>query len=146
MLTQYMEKAYEEAQKAYDENEVPVGCVIVYKDTIISHAHNTAESDKNSLRHAELSAIETAVKIFGKSKLSECTIYVTLEPCPMCAWAIVLSGIKTAVFGAFDLKCGAFGSVFDLSKNNKFSDIEVYGGILEEKCSDILKDFFRKIR
>ena len=142
-----MEIALEEANKAYFNGDVPVGAVIVKDGKIIAKAHNLREKEKITVGHAEILAISEANKALGSWRLSDCDIYVTLEPCFMCASAIMQANIRSIYFGALDNKTGAFSSELNinnfLSKNNK---INVYPGILEEKCSFLLKEFFKEKR
>ena len=141
-----MKSALKEAVKAYQLGEVPVGAVIVYKNKIIARGHNTRELSQSVLGHAEINAIKKASKKIGSWRLEDCDIYVTLEPCSMCSGAIIQSRIKNLYFGAYDLKTGACGSVlnlFDYPFNHK---VNVYGGIMEEECSRIIKDFFKELR
>ena len=125
--------------------DVPVGCVIKKYGNIISCTYNKREVDNDVTAHAEILAIKDAQKILNTSRLNECELYVTLEPCPMCAWAIFQAGIKTVYFGSYNLQYGAMGSVLDLPKLSH-SKIKIYGGIEEEICDRILKEFFEKIR
>ena len=142
-----MKEALIEAKKAYSTYEVPVGAVIVYKDKIIGRGFNKKESTKNPLAHAELLAIKEASENLDRWRLTDCTMYVTLEPCPMCAGAIINSRIDRLVVGARDPKMGCCGTVEDLINNNRFNHrTKVMFGILEEKCSCILKSFFKKLR
>ena len=138
-----MLSAIEEAKKC--EIDVPIGCVIKQGDKIIASAHNEREISNDITAHAEILAIKKAQKVLNSSRLNGCTMYVTLEPCPMCAWAILQSGIDMLYFGAYNTQYGALGSAINLTElsNNK---IKVYGGIEEEKCNILLKDFFNKIR
>ncbi len=141
-----MREALIEAKKAEDENEVPIGAIITHKGEIIARGHNKREKSKNALSHAEIEAINVACKTLGGWRLPDCDIFVTLEPCPMCAGAIINSRINRVFFGAYDKKAGSLGSVVDLSKypyNHKF---EVQGGILEKECAEILSSFFKKLR
>ena len=141
-----MEAALKEAVKAYQLGEVPVGAVIVYNNKIIARGHNTRELSQSVLGHAEINAIKKASKKIGSWRLEDCDIYVTLEPCSMCSGAIIQSRIKNLYFGAYDLKTGACGSVlnlFDYPFNHK---VNIYGGIMEEECSRIIKDFFKELR
>ena len=141
-----MKAALAEAKKAYLINEVPVGAVIVYNNKIIARGHNTREIKQSVLGHAEINAISKASKKIGSWRLEDCDIYVTLEPCSMCSGAIIQSRIKNLYFGAYDPKTGASGSVlnlFDYAFNHK---VNVEGGILEEECSRIIKDFFKELR
>ena len=141
-----MKAALKEAAKAYQLGEVPVGAVIVYNNKIIARGHNTRELSQSVLGHAEINAIKKASKKIGSWRLEDCDIYVTLEPCSMCSGAIIQSRIKNLYFGAYDLKTGACGSVlnlFDYPFNHK---VNVCGGIMEEECSRIIKDFFKELR
>ncbi len=143
-MREYMKLAYEEAKKAYYEGEVPVGCVIIRDDDVIAKAHNMTIALNNKTAHAEMLAVEQVRKHLKSSVLNGCELYVTMEPCPMCAYAILNMGIRKIVFGASDEKFGSLGSYINLA--SKFKNAEVYGGIYEEKCEKILKDFFKKIR
>ena len=138
-----MINAIKESKKCY--KDVPVGCVIKRGNEIIATAHNLREENNDITAHAEIIAIKEAQKILGTSRLNDCEMYVTLEPCPMCSWAIIQSGISTLYFGAYNTQYGAMGSVIDLPKLAN-SKIKVYGGIEEEQCNKILKDFFKEIR
>ncbi len=143
---QMMKLALEEAQKAAEENEVPVGAVITYKGKIVSTGKNKRESNLNALHHAEIEAIYKACQTLKSWRLADCTLYVTLEPCAMCAGSIINSRISKVVYGAKDLKSGSCESVinlFELPYNHK---PEVIGGICEEECSSILSEFFKKLR
>ncbi len=142
----FMKAAIEEAKKAYILDEVPVGAVVVCDNKIIATAYNTRETEKNALHHAEIKAIDEACRVLGGWRLHKCDLYVTLEPCPMCAGAIVNSRIKKVIFGATDKKAGAFGGVFninDLPLNHK---PDVVSGMCEEECSALLSDFFANLR
>ncbi len=142
----YMKRALLRAKTASRHGEVPVGAVIVYKGKIISGGRNRRETGKNALYHAEISAINNACKKLGGWRLHECDMYVTLEPCPMCAGAIVNSRIKNLYVGTRDEKSGSFGSVVnfnDLSYNHKPC---LHFGILENECKDVLSQFFKKLR
>ena len=144
--SEYMKIALEEAKKAYEKGEVPIGAVIVCDGQIISKAHNTRESEKNALHHAELKAINDACDTLGGWRLHKCDLYVTLEPCVMCAGAIVNSRIKRVVFGAKDGRFGAFGSVVDLNEIPLNHKPEISCGCLEEECRKLLSDFFAELR
>lgn len=147
MKNPYMEQAIIEALKASEIGEVPVGAVMVYKGEIISRAHNLREKNNNALAHAEIIVINEACKKLRSWHLDDCELYVTLEPCPMCAGAIINSRICAVYFGAYDLKGGACGSVIDLLKKASFNHSPtVYGGIMEDTCENVLKDFFKKMR
>ena len=143
----YMKIALNEAKKAFDKGEVPIGAVIVKNGEVISKAHNLRETKKNSLYHAEVLAIEKACKKMSGWRLSDCDMYVTLEPCHMCMGAIIQSKIKSLYFGAYDKKCGAAFSIDEVWKNNKLCHkIECEGGIMSDECSEIIKNFFIEIR
>lgn len=147
MDEKFMEIALEEAKKAKDIGEVPIGAVIVKNGEVIAKAYNKRETLKNPLAHAEILAIDKASKILDSWRLLDCTIYVTIEPCAMCAGAIVNSRIERLVIGAMDPKMGACGSVVDLVRHEKFNHrVEIMSGVLEEECSSIMKDFFKKLR
>lgn len=147
MNIKYMEIALEEAYKASLIDEVPIGCVIVKDDNIISKAHNLRHTTNRSIAHAEILAIDEACKKLGTWYLEDCEIYITLEPCPMCAGAIMQSRIKNVYFGAYDNKGGSYGSNFNLNEVKGLNHYpNVTGGILEEKCSKILKDYFKTKR
>ena len=142
----FMQAAIEQAMLAAGEDEVPVGAVIVKDGEIISRGRNRRELGKNALYHAETEAIDLACKALGGWRLMGCTLYVTLEPCPMCAGAIINSRIERVVFGAYDKKAGSCGSVvnlFELPYNHK---PELLGGVLEEECAELLSSFFKKLR
>ena len=142
----FMKEALKEAKKAYDKLEVPVGAVIVKEGKIIARAHNLKETKKDTTKHAEILAIEKASKKLGAWRLLDCEMYVTLEPCSMCAGAMINSRIKKLYIGALDEKTGAAGSVlnlFDYPFNHK---VEVEKGIMKENCEKILKEFFKDLR
>ena len=142
----FMEHAIEEAKKAYNENEIPVGCIITHNGMVIASEHNTTMQNSDATCHAEINAIKSASEFLGERYLTECEMYVTLEPCPMCAGAIINSKIKRLYIGADEPKSGCFGSVADFTKIHFNHKPEVYYGICEDKCADILKDFFSKLR
>ncbi len=142
----YMKAAIKQAKKAAEKGEVPVGAVIVRHGTIIARAYNTRETDKNALCHAEIKAIKKACKKLGGWRLTRCEMYVTLEPCPMCAGAIVNSRIVSVYYGASDKKAGAFGTLFDMNGFGLNHKPEIYAGILEEECALLLSDFFAVLR
>lgn len=142
----YMNLAIDEAKKAADIGEVPVGAIVVCEGRVVAAQFNTRETGKNALHHAECKAIDEACKTLGGWRLHKCDLYVTLEPCPMCAGAIVNARIKRVIFGANDMKAGAFGSVFnmnDLPLNHK---PEIVSGVCAEECSSLLTDFFANLR
>lgn len=142
----YMLQALELAKEAANNGEIPVGAVIVKNGEIIGMGRNTREKDQNALGHAEINAINEACKNTGSWRLDDATIYVTMEPCPMCAGAIINARIKTVVFGCYDLKMGAMESVCNLA-NEKFDFTpEVYGGIMENECAVMVKSFFEELR
>ncbi|AFL98510.1 MULTISPECIES: tRNA adenosine(34) deaminase TadA [Desulfitobacterium] len=143
----YMRLALEEARIAFEYGEVPIGAVVVHDNQVIAKAHNEKELRQDPTAHAEVLAVQRATQALGVWRLSEATLYVTLEPCPMCAGSLVQARLKTLVFGAADLKGGAVGSVTNVLDVNRWNHrVEVVAGILEEECSQILKDFFRKLR
>jgi len=143
----FMSFAIEEAMRTKETNDVPVGCVIVKDNKIIAREHNKVQLLNNPLYHAELIAINSAVKYLGEKYLTDCDMYVTLEPCCMCAGAIVLSRIKRLYIGVEDIKSGACGSVFNIVHSEYLNHkTEVYFGIKEEECKILLVDFFRGIR
>ena len=142
----YMRRALELARIAFDRGETPVGAVIVRNGEIVSEGINGREFGKNALYHAEISAINSACKKLGGWRLCECDLYVTLEPCPMCAGAIINARIKNVYFGAYDTKAGSFGSIINLSEFPYNHKPYIVGGILEEECSGILSEFFKKLR
>lgn len=143
----FMREALEEAKKAYNKLEIPVGAVIVKDGEIIARAHNIKEEKKDTTKHAEILAIQKASKKLETWRLNDCEMYVTLEPCPMCAGALIQSRIKKVYIGTMDEKTGACGSVLNLLEDFKFNHkVEVEKGILKEECEKILKEFFIKLR
>ena len=143
----FMKEALKEAQKAYKELEIPVGCVIVRDGKIIDKAHNQKEKKKDTTKHAEILAIQKASKKLKAWRLENCEMYVTLEPCSMCAGALIQSRIKKVYIGTMDEKTGSCGSVLNLLEDYKFNHhVESETGILEEECKKILKDFFADLR
>lgn len=141
----YMREALKEAEAAAADDEVPVGAVMVRDGEIIARARNRREKDKNPLSHAEIKIINDTSSGLGGWRLTRCTLYVTLEPCPMCAGAIVNSRIERVVFGAYDEKAGAFGTMLNLTDYPLFKP-EITGGVLKDECSALLTDFFKKKR
>jgi len=142
-----MKEALKEAKKAYKKDETPVGAVIVKDGIVIARAHNEKELRMDPTLHAEISAIRKACKKLGTWRLNDCDMYVTLEPCAMCAGAIIQARIGRLFIGALDPKAGAAGSVVDLLSVQKFNHrVEVSYGLLTEECSKILKDFFKELR
>ena len=145
--SKYMKEAIKLARKAYALGEVPIGCVIVYEDCIIGRGYNRRNTDKNTLAHAEISAINKASKKMGDWRLEGCILYVTLEPCQMCAGAIIQSRITEVVMGSMNPKAGCGGSVLNILQMEEFNhQAIVRRGVLEEECSVMLKDFFRELR
>lgn len=142
----YMLLALKEAQKAFDKNEVPVGCVIVKDDKVIAKAYNQRQTKKSVLGHAEIIAIEKATKKLNSWILEDCIMYVTLEPCVMCAGTIIQSRIKKLVFGAFEPKFGAAGSVINLFENKFNHQVEVEANVMKEESAKLLKNFFQILR
>ncbi len=143
----FMKEALEEAQKAYEMDEVPVGAVIVCDGEIVGRGHNTRETAKDPTGHAEMNAVRAASAKLGGWRLHKCDMYVTVEPCPMCAGAIMMSRIKNLYIGTADLKGGACGSVIDIPRNDMFNHkVDIEYGILEEECREILQKFFIKLR
>ncbi len=143
----WMGYALKEAQKAFELGEVPVGAVIVYRDSIVAKGYNQVETLKDATAHAEMIALSAAFNYFGSWRLEGCTIYVTLEPCPMCTGAIVLSRISKIVFGAFDFKAGACGSVYNIAEDGNLNHkVEVISGIMAEESQSLLKAFFSNLR
>lgn len=143
----YMREAIRQAKKAGKLGEVPIGCVIVYQNKIIGRGYNRRIIDKNVLSHAEIIAIKKACKVMGDWRLEDCTMYVTLEPCPMCAGAIVQARIPRVVIGCMNPKAGCAGSVLDMLHEDGFNhQVETSTGMMEEECSTMLKEFFRELR
>lgn len=147
MDEKYMKEALKQAKKAYAIEEVPIGCVIVHEDKIIARAYNKRNTKKSTLAHAELLAIQKACKKLGDWRLEECTMYITLEPCQMCAGAIVQARIPRVVIGTHNKKAGCAGSILNLLQMKEFNhQVELASGVLEEECSEIMKQFFREMR
>ena len=142
----FMSLALDEARAAAAEGETPVGAVIVRGGEVIASAHNTRERSKNALHHAEMLCIDEACRRLGGWRLPGCALYVTLEPCPMCAGAVINSRIERVVFGARDGKAGSFGSVTDLSSLPYNHRPEIKGGVLADECAALLSDFFTGLR
>ena len=143
----YMKEAIRQARKAYAIGEVPIGCVIVYKDKIIGRGYNRRMADKNTLSHAELIAIRKASRKMDDWRLEECTMYVTLEPCQMCSGAIVQSRMSRVVVGCMNPKAGCAGSILNLLQMKEFNhQAELTTGVLEEECGQMMKDFFKELR
>ena len=147
MEEDFMKAALKEARKAYLEDEVPVGAVIVKDGKIIARAHNIKEMKNDTTKHAEILAIQKASKKLNTWRLTGCTMYVTLEPCVMCAGAMIQSRLDKVVFGTVDEKTGACGTVLNVLQDYKFNHIvEIENGIMEKECKGILQDFFRRLR
>lgn len=143
----YMKEALKQAKKAYALGEVPIGCVIVHQGKIIGRGYNRRNTDKNTLAHAEITAIKKASKIIGDWRLEECTLYVTLEPCQMCAGAIVQARIPEVVMGCMNPKAGCAGSILNILEMPQFNhQVSVTRGVLDQECSDLLKLFFTDLR
>ena len=143
----YMKEALKQAKKAYALEETPIGCVIVHEGKIISRGYNRRNTDKNPLAHAEITAIRKASKKLGDWRLEGCTLYVTLEPCQMCAGAIIQSRMDRVVIGCMNPKAGCAGSVLNLLQVDRFNhQADVTRGVLEEKCSELMKSFFGELR
>ena len=143
----FMREALRQAKKAYRLMEVPIGCVIVHDGEIIARGYNRRNTDKSTLSHAELNAIRKAAKKLGDWRIEECTMYVTLEPCPMCAGAIVQARIPRCVIGCMNPKAGCAGLVMNLLQTDGFNhQTDITTGVLEEECSEMLKQFFRELR
>ena len=147
LKNKFMKEALREAQKAYDKNEIPVGAVIVKDNKIIARAHNIKEEKNDTTKHAEIIAIQKASKKLGSWRLLNCEMYVTLEPCSMCAGALIQARLKKVHIGTMDAKTGACGSVLNLLEDYKFNhNVEIEKGIMKEECENILKKFFKKLR
>ena len=143
----YMREALTQAQKALELGEVPIGAVLVKEHNIIARDFNYRENSNDPTAHAELRVIRKGAKLQGNWRLPDCTLYVTLEPCPMCAGAILNSRIKRLVFGAFDPKGGAAGTIINLLEDARFNHrVEIISGVLEEDCKEILQSFFKNLR
>ena len=143
----YMKEAIKQAKKAAKIQDVPIGCVIVYEDKIIARGYNQRNKLHTTLAHAELLAMKKASKYLNDWRLENCTMYVTLEPCQMCAGAIVQARMKRVVIGAMNPKAGCAGSILNLLEMERFNhQVEVERGVLEEECSNMMKDFFKMVR
>lgn len=146
-MEKYMIEALKEAAKAGDAGDVPIGCVIVKDDEIIGRGHNRVEADHDPSAHAEMLAIREAARATGRERLEGCRMYVTLEPCSMCAGAIVLARIEELVFGASDPKTGACGSLYDIVEDERLNHrVLVRRGMMEQTCSQMIRDFFAALR
>ena len=143
----YMKEAMKQARKAYKLGEVSIGCVIVHEGRIIGRGYNRRNTDKNTLAHAEITAINRASKVIGDWRLEDCTLYVTLEPCQMCAGAIVQARIPKVVMASMNPKAGCAGSILNILDMTQFNhQVEVVAGVLDEECSRMLKEFFVELR
>lgn len=143
----YMREALEEAKQAYAEGEIPIGAVLVHKGKIISRHHNRRELDKDATAHAEMLVIREACQLLARWRLTGCTLYVTIEPCPMCAGAIMNSRIDRLVYGSSDYKGGAVESLFNVLTHPQLNhEPEIRAGVLADECSQIMKDFFKERR
>lgn len=143
----YMREAIKQARKAAKIDEVPIGCVIVYDDKIIARGYNRRNTDKSTLAHAEIIAIRKAAKVIGDWRLEDCTMYITLEPCPMCAGAIIQARIPRVVVGAMNPKAGCAGSVINLLQMDGFNHkAELTSVVLVDECRTMLQDFFKEMR
>lgn len=143
----YMREAIRQAKKAYALGEVPIGCVIVHDGKVIGRGYNRRNTDKSTLSHAEITAIRKASKVIGDWRLEECTLYVTLEPCQMCAGAIVQARIPKVVMACMNPKAGCAGSVLNILDVPQFNhQVEVVRGIMEEECAQMLRNFFKELR
>lgn len=143
----FMENALEEAKIAYELLEVPIGAIIVKDNQIIGRGYNRRNSDKDPLAHGEIIAISQAARVVGDWRLEDCTMYITLEPCPMCAGAIVQSRIPRVVIGAPNFKSGSAGTIINILNVQEFNhQVDITTGVLEETCSQLLKDFFKELR
>jgi tRNA(adenine34) deaminase len=143
----YMAMALQQAEAAAEMGEVPIGAVVVCEGAVVSHAHNRREMDRDPTAHAELLAVREAAERLERWRLSDCTVYVTLEPCPMCAGALISARIGRLVYGAPDPKAGAVGTLYDLADDDRLNhSFEVTSGVLAEESSRLLKDFFGELR
>lgn len=144
MDIKFMREALREAEKARQQDEVPVGAVLVCENKIVARAYNRKNTKKDAILHAEIIALQKAMSKLKDWHLNHCTLYVTLEPCPMCAGAIINARVGRVVFGASDPKAGCFGSLYDFAEDNKFNHRpQVYSGVLERECGAILTDYFK---
>ena len=143
----YMKEALDEAKKAMDKGEIPVGAVVVLGGEVIGRGHNLREATGDPTAHAEMLALREAARAIGHWRLIGCTLYVTLEPCPMCAGAVINGRVDRVCFGAFDPKAGCCGTLYDLTGERKFNHHpDVAGGVLNDECAALLKEFFSKRR
>ena len=138
-----MQSAFKEAEKAYEKKEIPVGAVVVFENRIIGKGHNQVETLRDPTAHAEMIALTSAAEYLSSKILLGCTMYVTLEPCPMCAGAIVLSKLEALYFGAYDNKSGSCGSVLNITNNRSLNhQLSVTGGIMDKQCGELIRSFF----
>ncbi len=139
----WMQHAFKEAEKAYEKKEIPVGAVVVFENRIIGKGHNQVETLRDPTAHAEMIALTSAAEYLSSKVLLGCTMYVTLEPCPMCAGAIVLSKLEALYFGAYDNKSGSCGSVLNITNNLSLNhQLSVTGGIMDKQCGELIRSFF----
>ena len=144
---QYMDMAIKEAKKAYDSNEVPIGCVIVHNDTVIGKGANLRTTKNNVLAHAEIIAINEACNYINDWRLEDCTLFVTVEPCPMCAGAILQARVKEVVYGARNPKAGCAGSIYNILQDDRFNHtVAITEGVRQKECTDLMQSFFKKFR
>jgi tRNA(adenine34) deaminase len=142
-----MQAALREAEKAFDLNEVPIGCVIVRDDAVIAKGHNLTEQLRDATAHAEMMAITAASASLESRYLTDTTLYVTIEPCAMCAGAIVLARIPRLVFGAYDAKAGACGTLYHITEDDRLNhQVHTIGGVMDRECASLVQDYFRKMR
>ena len=146
MFNQFMAMALDQAQLAFDNGEVPVGAVIIKNSTVVSAAYNMRETNQNAVAHAEILAIDKACTLLKTWRLDDCDIYVTLEPCVMCAGAIINARLQNVYFGAYEKDCGAFGTIINSTNLTSVHKPTIYGGIMEDSCNEILNTFFSKLR
>ena len=143
----FMNEAIKQAKKAYLQDEVPIGCVIVQDDKIIARAYNKRNTQRNPLAHAEIIAINKAAKLVNDWRLEDCTMYITLEPCQMCAGAIVQARIPRVVIGSMNPKAGCAGSILNLLQVQAFNhQVELVKGVMEDECTQMLQNFFKELR
>ncbi len=139
----WMQYAFKEAEKAYEKDEIPIGAVVIFENHIIGKGHNQVETLRDPTAHAEIIALTSAAEYLSSKVLLGCTMYVTLEPCSMCAGAIVLSKLEALYFGAYDNKSGACGSVLNITNNKALNhQLSVTGGIMDDRCGELLRSFF----
>jgi len=143
----WMKLALREAEKAFDLGEVPIGCVIVRENKVIAKGHNLTEQMKDATAHAEMMAITSACEHLESRYLVNTTLYVTIEPCPMCAGAIVLSRIPRLVFGAYDIKAGACGTLYNITEDKRLNhQVHTIGGTMDAQCAGLVQEYFRTLR